>query len=147
MRRKTMLDKKRAAGANQTAQVNNYYYNCDFSNRQYAPYAKKLALAIKNGFLPRDIFIFIGDYAWKKAKGLSDFQATVVFPNDSATPDNYNWHFVKGFSVLLYDTSNVGAEIIRWLSYEILKSGAKLIAFVSVNFIVSFFKQNGGVHE
>lgn len=93
-----------------------------------APYAHQLAAAITNGFTPHnDIFIFLGCDAWRKARALREIHAVLLIPpEDNRTPDKFLWDFVRGLSVLIMVTSNVGHQLIRHLGYELLNAGASV---------------------
>jgi hypothetical protein len=114
-------------------------------SKRLPPYAKKICDGLKNGMKPKnDIFIFLGKYSWKKAASFLNIHSVASLP-DGDNPANYLWWFVKGFSVLVIDTSGVGSEVIRRLAYELLKAGATVVRVVLVSYKLVIFRQGGGL--
>lgn len=91
----------------------------------------------------REILIFLGKDAWKKGQGFLNKCPVVILPPDSNRPQDYDWGCVKGLSVLVFDTSGVGSELIRRLSYELLMAGATIVRVVFVNFGMAIFCRGG----
>lgn len=110
-------------------------------NKKFPPYGKKLFEFYREGIKPsNDIFIFLGDDAWKRAKLFLEIHWTTLLLNDSK-PNEYRWDFVRGSSVLIFDTSEVGSEIIRHLAYELLRWGATRVVVILVNYTLIVFRQ------
>lgn len=107
------------------------------------PYGRQLLEEIKSGNKPtNDIFLFVGDYSWKKASAFIGKQAILVLPPEDE-PQNYCWGVVKTFPVLVFDTSGVGVEVIRLLAYLLLKYGASVVRVVTVAYSLLAFRQGG----
>jgi len=112
--------------------------------KKYPPYSKRLFEYMKDKQNPiREILIFLGKDAWKKGQSFLNKCPVVILPPDSNRPQDYDWGCVKGLSVLVFDTSDVGSELIRRLSYELLMAGATIVRVVFVNFGMAIFRRGG----
>lgn len=102
--------------------------------RTFPPYGANLASLAKQGRTPpNDIFIFLGKSAWQKAREFSRIHWATLLPQNTS-PNEYRWDFVCGHSVLIFDTSGVGCEIVRHLAYELLKARASIVRAVVANY-------------
>lgn len=136
--------------ASQARTAGDFLKHCAVNNnkklqpcKKFSPYSKRLYTARRNGYQPNnDIFLFIGKFAWQKASGLASIANVLLLPeNDS--PSDYNWNMLKGLPVLVYDMSGMGAQLIRQLAYELLKSGATVVRVIAVNYkLAAIFRRN-----
>lgn len=94
--------------------------------KPYPPFGKRLALAAENGCRPHnDIMLFMGIYAWEKAKDFSRHHWSTLLPlNDE--PNKYCWNFVSDLPVLIMVTTQVDYQLLCRLGYELLEANATI---------------------
>ena len=110
------------------------------------PFAKRLfELSLKGVVRSNDVFIFLGDNAWYRAKSYpQDTCWVTLIPNDGSKPDKHNWGFVKTLSVLIFDTSGVNYQLIEHLAYELLKAEATIVRAITFYGELAIFTQGVG---
>lgn len=126
-----MNTKNKAAGANQTACKN--LTGANFTKilsqrKKFPPYGNLLFEAAQKEFKPHnDIFIFVGKYAWNKAKAFLKIHWATLIPDDTTSPTEYRWDFVKNLPVLVMVLSQIDYELIRQLCCELLEANAEIV--------------------
>lgn len=132
-----MFENKAVTGTGQVALdiKSQKYYNKH--EKKIPPYCKKLLFASHQGLTPpNDIFVFVGHRAWQivsqKIRNGSLHWNTLL-PNDGSKPNEYIWDFIKGNSVLVFDTGGINYEQVRQLAYELLKAGATVVRFIPLS--------------
>lgn len=109
-------------------------------NKKLPPFAKKFVAESQRGIKPdNDIFIFLGDDAWRKTRAFLILHWVTLLPNDDLHPENYCWSFVNGNSVLVAETSHTDYQIIRRLAFELLTAKATMVCVIPLNQNAVFF--------
>jgi len=98
--------------------------------KKLAPYGKRLQELLSKHQVPNnDVYMFMGRFAWTKAKGFIQSRFVLVLPPNSNKPADFIWP-VSNCEVLLFDTSGCSALLIQEMGYELLKSKAAIVRVV-----------------
>lgn len=90
------------------------------------PYGKEAFFLLNMGVKPRnDIFLYAGEYAWRKAKIWEDKQVLLCLPL-GANPANYFWP-VNDCPILLIDTGKLSLFDIEEIAYYLLTFNAEIV--------------------
>jgi hypothetical protein len=93
----------------------------------------------------RDLHIFIGANCWNWAKRYK-YRDFLLLPPDKS-PDNYNWELVvRNREILIWLTSSIAYDELRYFAYILLKSKAIIIRVVSATCwrIAAIYRKNSG---
>lgn len=100
---------------------------------RYPPYGKILAeQLIKNEFPRNDVFLFLGENAWKHAKYYRFTGQTVLILPENEYPEDYIWP-VTNLPILVFDMNSYRTDerFLKRLAFQLLNSGAKCVRIIS----------------
>jgi len=110
--------------------------------KRLPPYGKRLKEFLLNGHKPKnDIFLFVGNGAWHKAEFFKNSHNVLILPPNN-NPDEFDWSIVRGFSVLIFATSNIHYNIIRKLAYQLLSYSSSIVRVILANHKLVIFYHN-----
>ncbi|MGD9153788.1 MAG: hypothetical protein PVG30_09120 [Gammaproteobacteria bacterium] len=99
----------------------------------YPPYGKVLAEQLIKGELPQnDVFLFLGENAWKHAKYYHFTGQTVLILPENEYPEKFIWP-VTNLPILVFDMNSycTNEKFLKRLAYQLLNSGAKCVRITS----------------
>ena len=110
--------------------------------KQLAPYGKFLKELISSGKFPtNDVYLFIGDYSWPKAKNFQNLRSGTLCLPPRHHPSQYEWP-VMGCDILIGDTSESLPEYIEDIAYELFSYGANIVRYVSKEGLLTIYKKD-----
>lgn len=106
------------------------------------PYGNHLhQLQLNNQIPTNDVYVFIGDNAWDKAKAFHQMRPTTLCLPPKHLPFNYDWP-VKGCDVLVFDTSIFNEDYIEDIILCLFKDGANIVRYISTDDQLTVFKKD-----
>lgn len=113
-------------------------------NKQLPPFGKKLQILLTGGDKPNNnVFVFIGDNSWSKAKAFEISHFVLVLPLEK-DPSTLIWP-VRGCNPLIVSTSFVENEtdIIRKLAYCLFVHDATKVHALPFNGRLIVYRRGG----
>lgn len=106
------------------------------------PYGKTLFELQKSHQLPlNDVYLFVGHYAWYKAKSFQISRPTTLCLPPYLSPFTYVWP-VQKCDMLLFDTGNCDENYIEDIVLSLLRYDANIVRYISPDYLLTIFKKD-----
>ncbi len=100
--------------------------------KKFLPYSKPLSELQQRGQIPNnDVYLFIGNHAWRKAKGfaVSYPERTLALPAWFC-PGEYHWP-VNQCDILIIDTGFAEDDYLNDIAYHLYINGANVVRCIT----------------
>jgi|SRR5579859_1064062 hypothetical protein len=106
------------------------------------PFGKYLYCLLSEDKSPvNDVYIFIGNKAWEKAKGFQVIRPTTMCLPITNEPDDFQWPVIN-CDVLLFDTSLSSEKRIEKLAACLFRDRANIVRYISVDYQLNVFNKD-----
>ncbi len=107
------------------------------------PYGWALHQLQRNGLRPsNDVYVFIGNKAWQKAKEFSSiYPKRIMMIPPWLSANDYNWP-VKACAVLIFDTGYAEIDYVDEIAKRLFKEGASHVRSVDTDFKLTIHQKD-----
>ncbi len=110
--------------------------------KKLVPYGSPLkSRLINSGPIKNDVYLFIGNHAWEKAKNFQTSRPGTLCLPPFYDPSIYEWP-VPNCDILIFDTGFCDQDYIDAIVKILFRSNANIVRYVSSDFKTTIFKKD-----